>query len=194
MQENQNEYEKEVQKGILIRKKIVAAIVFIFLLIKFVIPFVGNIIEENKSKDKVVDTKSYPITTNSTNEATVKGIYLEIPETPFEVSSLNYSNKISTTYKITDIEYDANYNFVTNKCITTIYFSGIKTYDIKGDNNSAYDPISWKIYDVIDTSTVIDSGHLFPPDLCVGEKFEKETCTTFKLEKGREYKLVLYDE
>lgn len=163
--------------------------VLIVALIKFIPLFNGGD-KENQNTD-ISNKSSYSASVENDIDST---IYLEIPNTPFDVSSLNYSNKISTTYKITDITYKSNYNIAIKGYSTKIYVSGTKTFDIKGNNNSDYETVSWKIYDIENSSIVADSGNLFPPDLCVGECFEKETITTYDLEKGRKYKLVFYDE
>lgn len=165
------------------------AAILIVALIKFIPLFNGN--DKENSNTDISNQSSYSADVESDTTST---IYLEFPTTPFDVSSLNYSNKISTTYRITNITYESNYNLAIKGYSTKIYVSGTKTFDIKGNDNSDYETISWKIYDIENSSIVADSGNLFPPDLCVGECFEKEMITTYDLEKRRKYKLVFYDE
>ena len=164
------------------------AAVLIVALIKFIPMFNGDN-DDNNSKVDVSSNTSYTTSVESDKSNVAQ---LEISNMPFEVSYLTYSDKISSTYKITDIKYETKN--ILGTYITYIDVSGMKIYDIDGDDNSTSAHLSWKIYDVKDSSLVIDSGHLFLPDLCVGEKFENVTTNTSKLEKGHTYKLVFYND
>ena len=161
--------------------------ILIVALIKIIPMFSGG--DDTNTKNDVSSNTSYSANVESkTNEMP----QIELPDMPFDVSYLTYTDKISSTYKITDIKYETK-NILGNY-ITYIDVSGTKIYDIKGNENSDSSHLSWKIYDTRDNSLVVDSGHLFLPDLCVGEKFENVSTNTSKLEKGKKYKLVFYDE
>ena len=163
------------------------AAILIVALIKFIPLFNGG--DDINSKVDVSSNESY---SSSLENGKTKMPQLEIPNMPFEVSYLTYSKKISSTYKITDIKYETKN--VLGTYITYIDVSGTKIYDIEGNENNTSAHLSWKIYDINDSSLVVDSGHLFLPDLCVGEKFEKVSTNTSKLQKGKKYKLVFYNE
>ena len=49
-------------------------------------------------------------------------------------------------------KYETNYNLAIKGYSTKIYVSGTKIFDIKGNDNSDYETISWKIYDVENSS------------------------------------------
>ena len=163
----------------------------IVAVIKMVSMFGGDSNEEN-----MIDNQSGIVqqTQTQTEQKSNSKIEIKLPTTPIEVSSLMVSGKLRNTYSITNIEYETEYNFLLESYSTTIYLSGVKTFDRDGNEGNDNGPIHWKIYDQEDSSVVVDSGAVFPPELLVGEKFEKESIHSYDLQKGRKYELVLYNE
>ncbi len=176
------------------QKKILASVGFgaamlIVAIIKVVSMFGGD---TNENVDKNYQAE---VMEQVQQEQKANGkIEIKLPTTPIEVSSLRSSGKVRNTYSITNIEYEAEYNWALEDYSTTIYISGVKTFDKDGESSNDNGPIHWKIYDQEDKSIVVDSGAVFPPELLVGEKFEKESIHTYDLKKGRKYELVLYNE
>ena len=71
-----------------------------------------------------------------------------------------------------------------------LYFTGEKTYDKYGEDNSDDCMIGWKLYDK--NGYVVDSGTAFTQTICVGEKFKDCREYVYNIEPGN-YRLELMD-
>ena len=113
---------------------------------------------------------------------------LELPELP---QTLNDSILYSSV-KVTKITYDFKY-YSDGKVTLTAKFSGTKTYDSEGTNQSGACRIGWKLYDP--TGNVFDSGIYHSPAIAVGESFagsdEVNLIYSSKAAAPGKYKLVL---
>ena len=105
---------------------------------------------------------------------------------PKEISSYNYSNKITTTVNIFDVKCEAG----DGKLIFN--FSGEKTYDIEGDEYSRSCKIGYKIDD--SEGYVVKTGVCYTEDLKVGDKFRNNMHTIyFDVVHGETYRIELLD-
>lgn len=112
--------------------------------------------------------------------------YIELPTLPDIVSEYTYDREISTSYKITDISYEIQDDDLT------LYFSGEKTYDRKGNNYSQSCKVGWKLFDA--EGYVVESGTFYTPNIAVGEKFRNETDVAYGcIKPGETYTLKISD-
>lgn len=116
---------------------------------------------------------------------------LELPTLPLTLNYYGYNDSIYSSVKVTKITYDFKYagNGTVN---LTAKFSGTKTYDSKGTNQSGACHISWKLYDP--TGNVFDSDTYYSPAIAVGESFtsnDEENLIHYNDAAPGKYKLVL---
>lgn len=119
------------------------------------------------------------------DELPVNPVTVELPALPLSVSKKSYNGSIRSTCTINNITYE-----VDGSCMT-IYFEGVKTADVNGNNNSDSCIFGWKLYD--SDNYVIDSGNVFTSDLVVGEKFKDEKAYIFNIKAGGKYRLQISD-
>ena len=117
---------------------------------------------------------------------------LELPNLPQTLNYYGYNGSIYSSVKVTKITYDFKYDG-DGKVTLTAKFSGTKTYDSKGTNQSGACHISWKLYDP--TGNVFDSDTYYSPAIAVGESFagndEERLIRSSKAAAPGKYKLVL---
>ena len=117
---------------------------------------------------------------------------LEIPSLPVEIN--RYSNdSLTSSVRVTQII--PTFETLRDGTITlTIKYSGTKTYDANGNDQSASCAIGWKLYDY--DGNVLDSGTLGSPKIATGESFANKSAVLIyswhEAEPGA-YKLVLLD-
>ena len=110
-------------------------------------------------------------------------VELELPDLPQTVSDLRF---YASSCKVTNITYKVNgYGSMS------IYLSGEKTYDEKGNNYSQSCKIGWKLYD--EDGYVIDDGTCYTSSVKVGEKFKDAECWIGGgiIKRGKTYRLVI---
>lgn len=117
---------------------------------------------------------------------------LELPTLPQTLNYYGYNDSIYSSVKVTKITYDFKYDG-DGKVTLTAKFSGTKTYDSKGTNQSGACRISWKLYDPL--GNVFDSDTYYSPAIAVGESFagndEETLIYSHKAAAPGKYKLVL---
>ena len=114
-------------------------------------------------------------------------VNVTLPSTPKSVSYYSYSGAIQSTCKITEISYTVGYG--DSLCI---HFTGEKTYDKNGSNQSGYCYIAWKLYD--SDGYVVDTGTCYTNSLRTGEKFKNAEAWAYDvIEEGKSYTLVITD-
>jgi hypothetical protein len=122
----------------------------------------------------------------------VDNFKLSLPEVPKKISYISsWDNKIQHTFNITNISYKVEESYDLKSVELYIYFSGEKTYDVNGSNNSDYGYISWRIIDK--EGFVIETGNHFTSDLKVGDKFKDAEEWIYDLAPG-EYILEIMDK
>lgn len=109
-----------------------------------------------------------------------------LPTLPDTIYAYDFSDKLLTGVKITDISYTVN-----TGSYSELYFTGEKTYDKEGELYSQGCSIGYKLYDGEDY--LIDSGVYTTNALKVGEKFKngREYAFYQLLEAGRIYRLEI---
>lgn len=113
----------------------------------------------------------------------VSPVFIEIPNIP-QVISYSSLNRLVSICNVTDIKVETKASGSGYKA--SINFSGKKTYDYLGDNQSSSCKIGWKLYDASDN--VIKSGIAYSPDVAVGESFANVEICIWNLTPGN-YKL-----
>ena len=113
-----------------------------------------------------------------------------LPDAPITVSYNSSSGKLYSKVSISNMNYSFEESY-DGKVSLTIYFTGQKTYDYKGDNSSSSCKIGWKLYD--EDGYVVKSGTAYTADLETGEKFKDSEETIYGLEPGQ-YTLKILDE
>lgn len=122
----------------------------------------------------------------------VDSFKLKLPEVPKKVSYISsWDNRVQHTFNITNISYKAEESFDLKSVRLYIYFSGEKTYDIYGNNNSEYGYISWRIIDK--DGYIVETGTFFTADLKVGDKFKDAEELIYEIAPG-EYTLEIIDK
>ena len=99
---------------------------------------------------------------------------------------LNYykNNSIQSSCSVTEVSFEVSGDDLY------IYFSGNKTYDSRGSNQSDSCKIGWKLYD--NNNNVIASGTAYTLSIATGEGFVKTKDTAYNcITAGGTYKLVL---
>ena len=146
-------------------------------------------VEELKEKDGKLSKLYYTVYIPSyiafpETELSVPAIII-MPDLPDIIYEYDYSGKLKTGVKITDISYTIGTNGYFY-----LYFTGEKTYDQKGDLYSRGCSIGFKVYDEEDYLIVSDK--YTTQGLMVGEKFrDDDDYVTTKLEPGGIYRLEL---
>lgn len=115
-------------------------------------------------------------------------VEITLPKTPVTLHEYNYSRtKIEQTYTVDNIWYNVDKNY-DGKCTVYMYFSGSKSYDIRGKNQSSYAIIGWKLYD--QDGYVVDSGSCYAPSVCQGDKWRDAEECIYNVKPGK-YKLEI---
>ncbi len=112
-----------------------------------------------------------------------KPIDITLPSMPITLNNYSSSNVLEQTYILSNVTYEIRGDDVY------LYFSGKKTYDYRGSNQSSRLNISWKLYKKGST-TVIDSGTCYSSSIAMGESFENDKDYIWNLENG-EYELKI---
>lgn len=125
-----------------------------------------------------------------TVSAKLKKCSLTLPSLP---KTISYGGStIYSKVKVTSITYEIGY--YNGYPEITVYFSGEKTYDYKGNGQSDSCYIGWKLY--APDGAVIDDGTFYSPAIKVGEKFsKKEKKVLDSYDKGEfgKYRLEILD-
>ncbi len=106
---------------------------------------------------------------------------LDMPSLPRDLTYSSSSGKVYSKVNVTQMTYEFKENYDGTMCLT-LYFSGQKTYDYKGDGNSSACRIGWKLYD--EEGYVIKTGTCYTSALETGEKFKNEEDSIYNLEPG----------
>ena len=118
---------------------------------------------------------------------------LELPSLPQEVKRYSYNGSLQSSVSVTKIVPTFEY-YDNNKIILTVKFSGTKTYDYQGSNQSSPCYIGWKLYDP--DGNVFRSGTFSSSNVATGESFankEEDLIYNFEAAEPGAYKLVLLD-
>lgn len=111
-------------------------------------------------------------------------VTIELPNVPQTISRTGYY--WGSSCKVTKITYKVSDDDVS------FYFTGEKTYDVKGNNYSQSCYIGWKLYD--EDGYVVADGTCYTTSIKVGEKFKDADCTAYNvIEQGKTYRLVIMD-
>ena len=106
---------------------------------------------------------------------------LTLPVLPKTLSYSSSSGKVYSKVNITGMTYEFEENY--NGTVTlNLYFTGQKTYDYKGENNSSTCKIGWKLYDA--EGFVVKSGTAYTTALETDEKFKNCEESIYGLEPG----------
>lgn len=95
---------------------------------------------------------------------------------PTTISNYSYSNKLESTYRITD------WSYTSTSTSATVSFSGQKTYDVNGSGQSRAVKIGWKLYD--SEGYVVDDGTAYGSSIKENEKFKNCDASLYSLEPG----------
>lgn len=107
-----------------------------------------------------------------------------LPTLPQTIHDYSYSNKVSSSVKITNITYEISGDDIY------FYFTGEKTYDANGAKYSQSCKIGWKLYDA--DGYVVESDTFYSPQIAEGEKFRNEIEYAWDVVKpGETYTLVI---
>lgn len=110
-----------------------------------------------------------------------KDISLETEQLPVELNVKGFDGKTESIIKIEDVSFKCDSSITP--CLE-ITISGTKTY---GVSKSAYDNISYKLYD--GSGNLVDSGNIFLKDLSEGDKFKDDSVNIFDVKPGESYLL-----
>ena len=121
---------------------------------------------------------------------------LELPNLPQEVKRYGYNNSLQSSVSVTKIVPTFEYYGYNdkNEITLTVKFSGTKTYDYQGSNQSSRCYIGWKLYDP--DGNVFRSGTFSSSNVAMGESFankEETLIHNFEAAEPGAYKLVLLD-
>lgn len=115
---------------------------------------------------------------------------IALPDVPKELTqTIDWKDTVVTKVKVTNVQYKVK-EWLNDKVVIDIYFTGEKTYDYKGEGNSDSCAIGWKLYDK--EGYVVKTGAALTQDVMLGEKFKDCDITLYDLEPG-EYRLELTD-
>lgn len=102
---------------------------------------------------------------------------------PKEFSDFYSDGDVRSTVNITEVTYDFKpYPMSDDEYTLTFYFTGEKTYDIKGAGQSRSAHLGIKIYDT--EGYVVDNESFYSPALSVGDKFRNEECKVYRIKAG----------
>ena len=101
-------------------------------------------------------------------------IYIDTP-LPTDVCDFSYYGTTYSKCSLTEISFDISYSTLY------MYFTGRKTYDTRGNEQSDICRIGWKLYD--SDNYVIDSGTAITTSVKVGEGFRNQKEYVFDLDE-----------
>lgn len=113
----------------------------------------------------------------------IKDIQLKTGSFPIELSIKGYDGKIESKIKIESVSYVFEKGISPQLKIT---IAGKKTY---GKKDSAYDMISYKLYD--SNGYMVKSGNIFLRSLGQGDKFKDDSTVIYDITPGDSYTLKL---
>ena len=93
----------------------------------------------------------------------------------------NFKDGDKTSVTVTDFSYEVG-DWYDGKVSVTIFLSGKKTYDSKGEGYSRAVRVGWKLYD--EDGTVLDSGTVSSSDVKMDENFSGASATISGLHSG----------
>ena len=102
--------------------------------------------------------------------------------------TLNYVDKIGSiesTWSVTDFRYETTNYSVQKEQNVHFFFSGEKTYDVRGSGQGDSCRISWQLFDA--DGYVVDSGTCYSPNVREGEKFKDAESVSLNLAPGTYY-------
>ncbi|NBI09426.1 hypothetical protein D1641_05240 [Colidextribacter sp. OB.20] len=106
-------------------------------------------------------------------------------ELPVSLSYADYMGGIKTTWSVTDLRYETtDYRYKKEQDVH-FFFSGEKTYDIRGPGQGDSCRISWQLFDA--DGYVVDSGTCYSPNVREGEKFKDALSISYNLAPGTYY-------
>lgn len=108
-------------------------------------------------------------------------------ELPIEISDRGYGG---SACRVTDLRFEAKYLSYSDSYSVSIYFTGEKVFDTRGNHQSASCKIGWKLYD--SDGYVVKGGTCRSSSVIVGEKFKDAEAYISDLEPDA-YTLVLLD-
>ncbi len=109
---------------------------------------------------------------------------IDLPKTPANYCSYDFSGDYVAKYKLTNIEYEID------KSDLTIKFEGKKTYDIDGKSELREVEIVWQLLDSDDN--VVASNEVDSPKIEVGESFAVESEDyKFDIDFKQDYRLII---
>lgn len=148
----------------------------------------NGVVKINVYQDGFYKFKEIEIETDELPKLPLEKLYqLKVKEPPIKVSRTYGTNKMLIEEVIvTDITYEFKESF--GGVDLYIYFTGEKTFDYMGEDNSDDCLIGWKLYD--GEGYVVKTGTVFTQSICTGEKFKNAEENIYSLEPS-EYRLEL---
>ena len=118
-------------------------------------------------------------------------IDITLPTTPITINRKSTSGFLFSTCEVTSIRWEIGSELYKDSI--SVYWSGIKTYDYKGDsavtNNCA---ILCQLYD--SEGYIVYSGSCYVNNVKVGDKFKDQRINISNLDPNESYTLVLEDD
>lgn len=144
---------------------------------------VGNgVINDGRIRAKLPDGTSTEFKV-VIKKATIK---IELRDSlPKTLNEYDYKDRIETSVKVTNFEYEVTDYTHSEDQTVYLYFSGEKTYDEEGSKHSSTCKIGWKLYDEDDY--VVESGTCRSSEIAEGEKFRKAKDYIFDVLPGKYY-------
>ncbi len=102
--------------------------------------------------------------------------------------TLSYADRmggIESTWSVTDFRYETTDYSHQKEQTLHLFFSGEKTYDVRGPGQGASCRIGWQLFDA--DGYVVDSGTCSSPNVREGEKFKDAESISFNLAPGTYY-------
>lgn len=118
---------------------------------------------------------------------------VDLPVLPKSISWYGFAGKLYSTVDITNITYEFNCDN-KGRVELEMWFSGKKTYDYKGNNQSSQCLVGWKLYGP--DGSVFKTGTFMSPSLSAGETFTNKSQNVLYLHESAlagKYKLEIID-
>ena len=107
---------------------------------------------------------------------------------PKEFANYRYNGTVEQLYMLEEVKCQVTYSLSLDEYSVKMYFSGEKTYDYNGANQSDSVKISWKLYK---DDYVVDSGTCYTASVLQGEKFKDASSSVYELKEDGEYVLKI---
>ena len=114
-------------------------------------------------------------------------VEVTIEPLPKTVNHYSHDGSVRTAVRIDNITYEYK-----NESLC-FYFTGEKTYDCDGDEETNYCKFRWTLYD--SEGDILESRTIFISNLAVGDKFKDKVGYALGcVEQGKSYKIVISED